>query len=77
MIREDSHQSSGGGRAETSISAVPNLARSHPGQLLGLDQVLEKYRQKGSGKLFAAGYSFGAGRASNGLVTHQVAAPIL
>ena len=32
--------------------------------MLGLDQVLEEYRQKGSGKLFVAGHSLGAGRAS-------------
>jgi hypothetical protein len=40
------------------------LGPVHPGFLLGLDQVLEEYRQKGSAKLFVAGHSLGAGRAS-------------
>lgn len=36
----------------------------HPGFLLGLDQVLQEYEQKASGKLLVAGHSLGAGRAS-------------
>jgi Lipase (class 3) len=42
---------------------LSKLGPVHPGFLLGLDQVLEEYRQKGSGKLFVAGHSLGAGRA--------------
>lgn len=40
------------------------LGPVHPGFLLGLDQILDEYRQKGSGKLVVAGHSLGAGRAS-------------
>lgn len=36
----------------------------HPGFLLGLDQVLDEYRQNAGGKLLVAGHSLGAGRAS-------------
>jgi hypothetical protein len=36
----------------------------HPGFLLGMDQVLEEYRQAARGTLFVAGHSLGAGRAS-------------
>jgi Lipase (class 3) len=42
----------------------PKLGPVHPGFLLGLDQVLDEYRQKATGAPFVAGHSLGAGRAS-------------
>ena len=35
----------------------------HPGFLLGVDQVLDEYRQKASGAPLVGGHSLGAGRA--------------
>ena len=40
------------------------LGPVHPGFLLGLDQVLDEYRQGARGSVLAAGHSLGAGRAS-------------
>jgi hypothetical protein len=40
------------------------LGPVHPGFLLGIDQVLQEYRDASKGVLFVAGHSLGAGRAS-------------